>query len=295
MDNVLELSQLWDIIRKRFLLIVALVIVFAGVAFGIAQFAIAPKYSSSTQLLVNRKQDANNTGAQFNNQQADVQIINTYKDLITNPVILDDVVDNLTKDQRVLVKKAQPAQYETQPDGTRIRTRRAQSAEYKTEKAQYANLTADEVKQMISVTNQQNSQVFAVNVKSTNAKKSAAIANEIASVFKDKVVKLMSISNVTIVSEAQANKEPVSPNKKLITLAGAVLGAVVAFGYGLVRELTDKTLKNIDYLTEDLDLTDLGVINYIGKVKTAKELAASHQAYNDDENGDTSKRSRRRV
>lgn len=295
MDNVLELSQLWDIIRKRFLLIVALVIVFAGVAFGIAQFAIAPKYSSSTQLLVNRKQDANNTGAQFNNQQADVQIINTYKDLLTNPVILDDVVDNLTKDQRVLVKKAQPAQYETKEDGTRVQTKSAQSAKYEIEPAKYSDLTAGDVKGMITVTNQQNSQVFAVNVKSTNAKKSAAIANEIASVFKNKVVKLMSISNVTIVSEAQPNVVPVSPNKKLIILAGAILGAAVGFGYGLVRELTDKTLKNIDYLTEDLGLTDLGVINYIGKVQTAKELAASHQAYNDDENGDTSKRSRRRV
>ena len=107
MDNIIDIKRLWLILRKNMLLMIVWGIVFAGAAFGTSKFVIQPEYSSSVALLVNRKQDEN-AGAQFQNQQADVQIINTYKDIITRPVILGTVVKNLTATDKQLVKKAQP-------------------------------------------------------------------------------------------------------------------------------------------------------------------------------------------
>lgn len=67
--------------------------------------------------------------------------------------------------------------------------------------AEYDNtdLTAESVADMIiSISNQTNSQVFSINVKSGDTKMSKDIANTIAEVFKDKVASIMSVSNVSI-------------------------------------------------------------------------------------------------
>lgn len=79
---------------------------------------------------------------------------------------------------------------------------------------------------------------------------------------------------MSIVSKATKNKIPVSPNVKLITLAGLVAGVMTAFGWGLIKELTDRTVKDLAFLTEELNLTNLGVISYIGKIRDLKDVLA---------------------
>ncbi|SUP61021.1 Capsular polysaccharide biosynthesis protein [Weissella viridescens] len=66
----------------KFGLDLAMGVIFAVVGFTVSKFVIHPEYSSSTAVLVNRKQNDNNAGAQFQNQQADVQLISTYKILL---------------------------------------------------------------------------------------------------------------------------------------------------------------------------------------------------------------------
>ncbi|MDF8366771.1 capsular biosynthesis protein [Weissella paramesenteroides] len=267
MDNIIDIKRLWLILRKNMLLMIVWGIVFAGAAFGTSKFVIQPEYSSSVALLVNRKQDEN-AGAQFQNQQADVQIINTYKDIITRPVILGTVVKNLTATDKQLVKKAQPATYKTLADGTQIIDKQAQPAEYKVVDAKYdkSEINTSDLSQNISISNQQNSQIFTVNVTLKNSKLARDAANEIAKVFKQKVSSIMSVSNVSIVSKAVNNTNPVSPNVKLITLAGLVIGIFVGFVWGLIKELTDRTVKDVSYLTDELKLTNLGQVNFIGKL-----------------------------
>ena len=273
MDNIIDIKRLWLILRKNMLLMIVWGVVFAGAAFGISKFVIQPEYSSSVALLVNRKQDENTT-TQFQNQQADVQMINTYKDIITRPVILGTVVKNLTTTDKQLVKKAQPATYKTLADGSEIVDKQAQPAEYKVVDAKYdkSEINTSDLSQNISISNQQNSQIFTVNVTLKNSKLARDAANEIAKVFKQKVSSIMSVSNVSIVSKAVNNTNPVSPNVKLITLAGLVIGIFVGFVWGLIKELTDRTVKDVSYLTDELKLTNLGQVNFIGKIKSLDEV-----------------------
>lgn len=55
MESTLDLRQIVGILRKHILLIILSMIGFAIVAFGIAEFAMTPQYTSTTQLLVNQK------------------------------------------------------------------------------------------------------------------------------------------------------------------------------------------------------------------------------------------------
>lgn len=282
MDNVIDLGRLWLIVRRNWTFMLALGVIIGGVAFGVSKFVIHPQYSSSAALLVNRKQDGDQAGVQYAAQQADVQIINTYKDIITRPIILNTVVNNLTKPHKEQIQAAAPAQYATNAYGEQEQTAPAHPAKYKLVAAKYddTDLTADSVAKMISISNQTNSQVFSVNVKSGDAKMSKDIANKIAEVFKDKVASIMSVSNVSIVSKAMTNSKPVAPNVKLITLAGFLLGVFAGFAWVFIKEVTDRTVKDLEFLTDELKLTNLGVIGYIGKIRDVKDVVAANEKKN---------------
>lgn len=57
-------------------------------------------YDSTTQLLVNRTSDSANE-IQLSDINTNVQMIDTYKDIIKGPVILGDVKDNLSSNYTV--------------------------------------------------------------------------------------------------------------------------------------------------------------------------------------------------
>lgn len=216
-------------------------VVTLAVAF-VTFFVMAPKYESTTQLLVNRKLSADMQAAQLQQTQADVQMINTYKDIITSPTVLKAV-------------NRQVNNYPGYPGSM--------------------NALKDDIK----ISSQQNSQVFSVTVKTTDPNTSAAIANLTAKVFKKKVGKIMSVNNVSIVSPASVEKKPVSPKKTLNLLAGLVVGLLLGTGFAFIREITDTTVTSEDYLTDTLGLTALGIVNEIDQNDVKKRVFSKQKLY----------------
>ncbi|SON71844.1 putative polysaccharide biosynthesis protein, chain length determination [Latilactobacillus sakei] len=226
MEQTINIEQIFGILRKYSRLIILSTVICTLLAGILTFFVITPQYSASTEILVNRKQNADNN-VQYNQVQTDVQMINTYKDLITKPVIMDPVTKKINSEK---VNK----------------------------------LDNDEVASMISITNNQNSQVFSITAKTDNAYTAADIANMTATTFQKKAPKIMSgTDNVSIVSKAKPDLKPVSPKNKINILVGFVVGLVVGIGIIFIRELTDKTVKDEPFLTEELGLTSLGIINNI--------------------------------
>ena len=267
MNNVLELRQLWDIIRKHFLAILFMAIIGAGLGFGIAKFLIAPTYSASTSMLVNRSNDNNNGSVNLSDQQADVQIINTYKNLVISSNVLGDVSKQLKHPKPIVVQEAKPAEYRTLADGTQRLIAPAQEEITKPSKQKPYNLSVDQLKKMVTISNQQNSQVFAINVKAKNAKEAAVVANTVADSFKNKIGDFMKINNVSIIDSAKTNYTPVAPNTKLFVLAGLVLLGGFTFLVVLAKELSDTTVKSPDEVSQLFGLTNLGAVGHIKKIK----------------------------
>lgn len=282
MDNVFELNQMWQIIKKYFWGLIFMAIIGAGVGYSIAKFAIAPTYSSSTSMLVNRSAAENSTpNANLSDQQADVQLISTYKNLITSSNVLGTVSDKLAHPSRIVVKKAREAVYQTLPDGTNVLVTPAQEEVSKPSNKKRYKLSVDDLKDMVSISSQPNSQVFSIDVKSNNSQLSANIANEVADVFKDKIGNFMKINNVSIIDKATENTKPVSPNVKLFTFAGFVIFAGLSFLFVLIKELTDTTIKSSDEVVELLGITNLGTISYI---KPIKNFSMNVKQLSDSEN-----------
>ncbi|WP_369753146.1 GumC family protein [Flavobacterium sp. WC2409] len=69
--------------------------------------------------------------------------------------------------------------------------------------------------------------------------------------------------NARVIDVAKANKKPVSPNKKIIYLAGLILGLLVPFGVIYTDDLLDTKIKS------RLDLEGKTLIPFIGDVPTS--------------------------
>ncbi|MFT8841995.1 MAG: Wzz/FepE/Etk N-terminal domain-containing protein [Leuconostoc citreum] len=279
MNNVLELRQLWHIIQKHIFALIFMAIIGACAGYGVAKFVIAPTYSASTSMLVNRSADDTSTAtANLSDQQADVQLINTYKNLIISSNVLGTVSDKLENPAPIVVQKAKDAVYDTLADGTRRLVTPAQKEITKPSNKTKYQLSVDELKSMVTISSQQNSQVFSINVKSKDPKLAADVANEVADVFKDKIGGFMKINNVSIIDSAKANKKPVSPNTKLFTLAGLVVIGGLTFLYMLIKELADTTIKSPDEVSQLFGMTNLGVIGHVKPIKNFSMAPSSSAA-----------------
>ena len=92
----ISIGQILAILRKHIGLIFASTFIITLLAALMTFFVMTPKYSATTQILVNRKLSDDMAGAQLQQTQADVQMINTYKDIITSPTVLREADEKLT-------------------------------------------------------------------------------------------------------------------------------------------------------------------------------------------------------
>lgn len=93
MVEEVSLVEIINILKKRMNWIINLSLVGLLLASIYTFFLATPMYESTAQLLVNRTQ--NTEVIQRSELESNVQLINTYKDIIRGPVILDDVIDSL--------------------------------------------------------------------------------------------------------------------------------------------------------------------------------------------------------
>ena len=93
--TILDIGYVLLILKKNIISIFVWVIFGLIVSMGIVFLFIEPKYSSNVDILVNQK--ASNEQVQYAAQQADLQAINTYKDVLTKPIILASVLKEVKR------------------------------------------------------------------------------------------------------------------------------------------------------------------------------------------------------
>ncbi|GET15725.1 YveK family protein [Ligilactobacillus agilis] len=223
-ETVIDLGRLLLTLKKNLFSIIAWAVVGLIISLVVLFIFIEPKYSATTDILVNQKND--NVQTQYAAQQADLGAVTTYEDILKRSVILSPVLKE-------------------------VRAR-----------DNYKGSLGD-LQKSVSVSNETNSKIISVTVTDKDAYTAADVANTIAKTFKEKIVKMMKIDNVTIVSSAKPNATPVFPKKTLGALVGIVLGALIGVAIAIVRELTDKTVKDMDFLTDEVGLTSLGIVFHI--------------------------------
>ncbi|WP_321385740.1 Wzz/FepE/Etk N-terminal domain-containing protein [uncultured Enterococcus sp.] len=220
MEETIGLQDIVRILKKRFALLIFCMILGVSAAGVMTFFVITPKYSSQSQLIVKLPQSET---ANVNDINANLQMINTYKDLITSDTVLS-VVQQRMKD------------------------------EYN------QNIEIEELKNSLTVDQSQNSQMFSISSTTTDPILSERIANKTTAVFQETAQQTLSVDKITVISNASANMVAVSPNNKLNLIIGFASGLMLGVLLAFVLELFDRSLKSEEFISEELELPILGAV-----------------------------------
>lgn len=123
------------------------------------------------------------------------------------------------------------------------------------------NVNEEQLRQNVQVTSVEDTELIEITVSNENAEYAAKIANEIASVFEEKIAKeIYNINNVHIVDEATVSTEPSNVNHVKDIVIFAFIGAVVAVTYVLIANMLDTTVKTQEDIEKGIKIPVLASI-----------------------------------
>ncbi len=223
MEETISLQELLNVLKKRFVMILAIAILAITVAGIVSYLVLTPMYQASTQILVNQDKVEQQP---FNSQdiQTNLQLINTYNVIIKSPAILSIVIEKLDMD-------ITPAELTSQ-----ISVDSAQNS------------------QVINISVMDPQPFKAVDIANTTGE---VFQEEI-----QKLMKVDNV-NILSPAELSENPIPVKPNPKLNMAIGAVVGLMIGVGIAFLLEYLDTTIKSEQDVEELLELPILGLVSPI--------------------------------
>lgn len=227
MEETISLKELFETLKKRMLLILAITLTAVTVSGIVSFFFLTPIYQASTQILINKsdsdKGDYNYNPAEL---QTSIQLINTYIVIIKSAAILDPVIEKMDLD-----------------------------------------MTSEQLSEKITVGSEKDSQVMNISVEDEDANRAAAIANTVAEVFKEENIMKADNIHILAKAEVTDGQSPIKPKPILNIAIALVVGLMAGVGLAFLLEYFDNTVKNEQDVEKNLELPILGVISVIDDAK----------------------------
>ena len=115
-------------------------------------------------------------------------------------------------------------------------------------------------RKMLTASAVNGTEIFEVKVTTKDADEAAVIANTIAAVAPEEIIRVVKAGSVELIDEAVPATSPSSPNVLLNTIIGLMLGGVLSVLGVLVAEMLDNRIKTEDDLKKGYDFPILGTI-----------------------------------
>ena len=230
----LDLKELFFMFWNKKLEIILIMLMFVAVGIGYSYFFVKPEYTSTTSLVLAQSSSSGQTGdgaISATDLTMNSKLVSTYSELIKRKAILGQVCENLNIPE--------------------------------------SNI--QELRGKIKVNSAKNTEIIEISVTNKDPNKAAAIANEIAKVFGEKIVEIYNISNVYLLDRAEANAVPSNINHMKDVVIFAFIGLVIAAVYVLIANMLDNTIKTEQDVEASTELLVLSSIpNYDVEIKSKR-------------------------
>lgn len=120
--------------------------------------------------------------------------------------------------------------------------------------------TPEQIRKMLTASAVNGTEIFEVKITTKDANEAAVIANTIAAVAPEEIIRVVKAGSVELIDEAVPATSPSSPNVLLNTIIGLMLGGVLSVLGVLVAEMLDNRIKHEDDLKKGYDFPILGTI-----------------------------------
>lgn len=239
MEETISLQELFQVLKKRIWMILSLMILGIAIAGIVSYFFMTPIYQANTQILVNKNSDAMDI-PQYTSQdiQTNLQLINTYNEIIKSPAILSIVIERLDLD--------------TSPSllSNQVTVSSAQNS------------------QVINLSVQDTEHFRAVDIANTT---SEVFQEEIVELMNVDNVNILSPA------EHLEDPAPIKPNPELNMAIAAVVGLMLGVGIAFLLEYLDTTVKTEQDVEDILGLPILGLISPISDTDTQNATTRSRR------------------
>ncbi|MBC1316845.1 capsular biosynthesis protein [Listeria booriae] len=228
MDTLFSIKDVIAVLKKSILWIVSFAVgglVIAGLA---VYLLITPMYADNTQILVSQTSENENAISQNAEVQANLQLVNTYRVLLTSPRILNEVEKNIDE---------------------------AYTAD---ELADKITVSTEQDSQVMNITATDSDPEMAATIANETAQAFKKITPT--------VMKVDNI-NILSKAHAKENQVPVSPKPYLVMALGLLAGTLFGIIFAFARNLLYNTFKEEKDI-EALDVPLLGSIGKLPSYKS---------------------------
>ena len=120
--------------------------------------------------------------------------------------------------------------------------------------------SASQIVNMVSAASVNNTEIFRVTVTCDNPNHAATIANAIADVAPDEIIRNVKAGAVEIIDRAEVPTAPSYPNISMNIILGILIGLVVSIAVVVLYNMLDTTVKDETTLLERYNLPIIGMI-----------------------------------
>ena len=218
--ETIDLREIFLIIKKNLLLIVAVTILASVAGFLVSAFLLTPEYEASASLIVNSREDQSTQTTITNDQLTSAtKLVDTYSVILTSDTVLDKTIETLGLD-----------------------------------------LDYEELLEKVTVEAVNATQVMRISVRDADPVLAQNIVANIVEQAPEIIIQTVKAGSVEVITQAKAADEPVSPKKMANTAISGILGLVAALGVVFLRSVLNNRFMTDDDINKRLGLTVLGVI-----------------------------------
>lgn len=221
----LNLKDIVSLLLSKLFVIILVVLFCAGVGFAYTYFAVDPTYAAYTKFVV-RNRDGVATGVTSSDLAASQSLVNTCMDILTTEDFLDQVSAKL--------------------------------------ESKYTDVTNSYIKKHMTRKHVTDTEIFVVQITTTDKYLSYDIANAISDLAPDLIPKTITVGELRLIDRArvpETSSWPIARN----TVLGGLAGAVIAIAIIIIKDMLDTTIRTKKDLEDKFE--DIPVIGTIPGIK----------------------------
>lgn len=217
----MTLKKMFTILFRNLLLILLCTIIGGTAGYVVSRFIVDPTYQSSAKLCVLPGENDVPSNANLNTLNYSQQIVKTYIEILNSNSFYVSILD-----EAQLKDTYTPAQ----------------------------------LQKMVTFTIMNQTTVFQITVRADSPEHAKRLADAAAAMAPVQITKAKSAATVSLVDPAVEPTVPSSPNIRLNTVIGAILGMAIAVLIAFLREMLDTRIHSQEELAAAFDIPILGTV-----------------------------------
>jgi len=214
------LKNLFQIIRKRWLVILSLTVFILILGIVYTFLIVKPIYQSDTSIYIGKYTESESKSIMYNDVLLNDRLVKDYREIVKSRLIADEVIKEMN----------------------------------------LKDITYKKLASKLDVTSKEDTRLIVISATDINPEFSKNLADKVAEAFQKKATEIMKVENIQIIDKAIIPEVPIKPNKIANITISFLIGLMISLFVVNIIEYFDDTIKTPEDVIKQLDLSVIGAI-----------------------------------